>query len=281
MSKDTEHTHRKTCWNPNIPKFHIDFDIPEQQKSNTLICGGNATGKSLLACGIASILQNLDWRIIAFDPVGNYQKISDIPSFYTVRKARNFDEETKEWFYPYPTESMIFNMSLLIPDLQRSFAESCLERVWNTQVRNPSKWTLILLEEAQLYVRNIRGSVAQNLLRICSAGRNHKLRTMAVSTDLAMLDASFIRLTSQRYYSRLNIEENSRRKFRNYHGLDWCRVATELDLGFFIYMLRDKLKIVHVPMFETKKLPQPLYIPRRRVQSQPKSVWQRFKELLS
>lgn len=111
----------KTYLKNDISKFSIAFDIPEQQKSNSLICGGNSTGKSRLACGIASILQNLNWRIIAFDPVGNYQKISDIPIFYRVRKARNYDEESKEWYYPYPVSSMIFDTSLLIPDLQKSF----------------------------------------------------------------------------------------------------------------------------------------------------------------
>lgn len=277
MSKDIP---SKTYLKNDISKFSIAFDIPEQQKSNSLICGGNSTGKSRLACGIASILQNLNWRIIAFDPVGNYQKISDIPTFYRVRKARNYDEESKEWYYPFPTESMLYDMSLLIPNLQKSFVNDVLERLWNAQVRMSTKqWTLIVLEESQLFMRSIRGSVSQNLLRVCSSGRNHKLRTLAVSTDLALLDASFIRLTSQRYYSRLNIEENSRRKFRNYHGLDWLRCVQELDLGYFVYMLRDKLKIIHVPCFEAKRTPQPYHVPMvTQPQPPPKSLWTRIKE---
>jgi len=281
MPKDAPN---KTYLKNDISKFSIAFDIPEQQKSNTLICGGNATGKSLLAYGIASILQNLSWRIVAFDPVGNYQKISDIPTFYTIREAKNFDEVSKDWFYPYPTESMIYDMSLLIPDLQKSFVNDVLEKLWNTQVRLSTKqWTLIVLEESQLFMRNIRGSVAQNLLRVCSAGRNHKLRTLATSTDLALLDASFIRLTSQRYYSRINVEENARRKFRNYHGGDWLRCVSELDLGFFVYMLRDKLKIIHVPLFEPKRLPEPYQVKPRfyPIQPKPKSLWQKLKELIT
>jgi len=278
MSKDIP---MKSCYGS---KFNIEFSIPEQEKSNTLICGGNATGKSRLACGICSILQNLNWKIIIFDPVGNYQKISDIPAFYRVREARNFDGESKEWFYPYPTESMLYDMSLLIPDLQKSFVNDVLERLWNTQVRMSTKQsTLIVLEESQLFMRNIRGSVAQNLLRICSAGRNHRLRTLAISTDLALIDASFIRLSSQRYYSRINIEENSKRKFRNYHGGDWLRCVQELDLGFFVYMLRAKLKIIHVPLFQSKKLPEPYQVKPRfyPVTPKPKNLFQRIKELLT
>ena len=111
-----------------------------------------------------------------------------------------------------------------------------------------------ILEEFQLYGRNVRGSAAQNILRIMSAGRNHKIRLLAVTVDLALIDTSFIRLCSQRYYGRLSIEENSKRKFRNYHGLDWCRIATELDLGFFIYLGNDKLQVVNIPCFETKRI---------------------------
>lgn len=260
-----------------ISESNIPFDIKEQETSNTLISGANKSGKSRLACGIASILQTLNWRIVAFDPVGNYRKISDIPIFYTVRKQRNYDPENKEWYYPLPTNSMIFDTSLMIPDLQKSFVNDVLERLWNAQLGNPSKHTLILLEESQLFMRNIRGSVAQNLLRICSAGRNLRIRVLAVTVDLALIDASFIRLTAQRYYARLNIEENSKRKFRNYHGLDWTRIATELDLGFFIHMLRDKMKIVHAPLFEPKILPVQ-YTPTMIEQTKPKSLWQRIKE---
>jgi hypothetical protein len=69
----------------------------------------------------------------------------------------------------------------------------------------------------------------------------------------------------------------SKRRFRNYYGLDWCRIAQELDLGFFIYLLRDKLKVVHVPLFEPKRLPAP-YTPPTIELPKPKGLWQRVKE---
>lgn len=173
-------------------------------------------------------MQNFNWRIVAFDNVGIWKRISDIPTFYRVRESRNFDEESEEWFYPYPVSSMIFDTSLLIPDLQKSFVNDVLERSWNAQVRLSTKqWTLIALEESQLFMRNIRGSVAQNLLRICSAGRNHKIRVLGITVDLALVDPSFIRLCQQRYHGRLGIESNSRRRFRGYYGIDWCRIAYE------------------------------------------------------
>lgn len=233
-------------------KFGIPFDIEEQQDSNTLITGANKTGKTRLSCGIASLLQNFDWKIVAFDPVGNYKTVSDIPVYYNVTK-RNFDKEAKTWFYPVPEESIIYDMSLLKPVKQKSFVDCVLESLWERQVKQSSRKTLTILEEAQLFMRNIRGSVSQNLLRICSAGRNHKIRVLAVTVDLALVDPCFIRLCAQRFYGKLNIEENAKKKFRSYHGGDWCRVATELDLGYFIYLVKDKLQVVNVPCFETKR----------------------------
>ena len=246
----------------NIPicesgKFSIPFNVEEQQDSNTLVCGANKTGKSLLSCGITSILQNLNWKIVAFDPVGNYKTISDIPTYYNVTKT-NYDREEKKWFYPYPEDSIIFDMSLLKPIQQKSFVDTVLEQLWDTQVKNSSRRTLVILEEFQLYGRTVRGSASQNILRIMSAGRNHKIRVLAVTVDLALIDTAFIRLTSQRFYGRINVEENSKRKFKNYHGGDWLRICQELDLGYFVYMLRDKLKVVKVQCFETKRLSMPL-----------------------
>ena len=278
---DDKNIPSKTYLKTNISKFNIDFDIPEQQKSNTLISGTNNTGKSRLACGICSILKNIDWKIVAFDNVGIWRKISDIPSFYQIRKARNYDPETKSWYYPYPIKSTLFDMSLLIPDLQRSFVNDCLERIWNTQVRMSTKqWTLIALEEFQLYGRSIRGSVSQNILRVMSAGRFHKLRVLGITVDLALCDPAFIRLCQQRYHGRLGIEGNAKRRFRDYYGIDWCRIATEgLDVGYFIYLLRDKLKIIYIPLFETKRIPQPYHVRMPTPPLKPKrSLFQRIRD---
>jgi hypothetical protein len=240
-------------------------NIEETQKSNILISGTNCTGKSRLSCYIASILQTLSWKIIVFDPCGIYQKISDIPFFYIVTKHKNYDAEKKVWLFPFPKTSMIFDMSLLKPCDQKKFADVVLDKLWNQQVKNGSQWTLIILEESQMFMQNIRGSISQSILRICSAGRNHKIRMLAVTPDLALLDTAYIRLSQQRYHGKLAIEENSKRKFRAYYGCDWTRIATELDLGYFIYMLRNRLKVVCVPLFETKRKPM-LYEAQRIVQ---------------
>lgn len=118
----------------------------------------------------------------------------------------------------------------------------------------------MLLEEFQLYGRNLRGFVGQNILRIATAGRNRRLRILGVTTDLSLIDPLLVRLCGQRYHARLGIEDNAKRKFRGYYGLDWCRIATELKLGTFIYLTKERLRIVSVPRFETRRTPKP-FIP--------------------
>jgi len=263
-----------------MSKFGITFDIGEAQESNILISGSNHTGKSRLACGISSILQTFNWKVVAIDNTGVWKEISDLPTIYRLRKERNYDFENKYWHYPFPKTSMLYDTSLLVPSLQRSFVNQLSEQLWDFQVyRAQKQWTLLALEESQLFMRNVRGSVSENIMRAMSAGRNQKIRVLAVNVDLALLDPSFIRLCSQRFYARLNIEENSRRKFRNYHGGDWLRVTTELSLGFFVYMLRDKLKVIHAPLFETKRIPERyrIRIPTPQPQK-PKSAWDRFRK---
>jgi len=273
MSKDHLEKHVRN----QISKFNVPFDIEEAQKSNILISGTNHTGKSRLACNIASILQNFSWRIICFDNTGIWKRISDLPTWYQV-KEENINLEYKTVSYPFPSSSTIYDTTLLIPDQQKFFVDKVLKDLWDNRVNNPSnQWTLVALEEAQLFMRNIRGSVGQNLLRIASAGRNLKVRILAITVDLALIDPSLIRLCGQRYHGRLGIEDNGKRKFRGYYGGDWCRIAQELDLGYFIYLLRDKLKVVHVPLFKSKRLPAP-YTPITFEQPKPKGLWQRIKE---
>jgi len=252
-----------------ISKFDIPFDIEEAQKSNVLISGTNHTGKSRLACNITSILQNFNWQIICFDNTGVWRKISDLAIWHQVSETLN---------YPFPNSSTIYDTSLLIPDDQKILVDEVLKDLWDSRVNNPSnQWTLVVLEEFELFGRNIRSPIGQNLFRIMHAGRNQRIRVLGITTDLALIDPSFIRLCQQRYHARLAIEDNSKRKFRGYYGGDWCRIAQELDLGNFIYLLRDKLKVVHIPLFEPRRLPAP-YPPPTIELPKPKGLWQKIKE---
>jgi hypothetical protein len=100
-------------------------------------------------------------------------------------------------------------------------------------------------------MRNIRSLLGQNLMRICSVGAKHKIRTLAISPSLTGLDVEFIRLAQQRYHFKLGCELNAKRRLRGYYGGDWCRVAENLDVGYCVYYINGKLKVYGIPLFES------------------------------
>lgn len=249
--------------------LNLPFDLAEAQKSNILISGTNSTGKSRLACGIASLLRKFDWQVVAFDNSGVYRDISDIGHLIKVYPLHY--EGAK---IPRITDfSVVYDLSLQTPSEQVYTVNMILQDLWeNRVIQGAQKWTLVLLEEMHLYARNVRGALSQNLLRIMTVGRNQKIRVLGVTVDLALIDPAFIRLCGQRYHGRLGIEENSKRKFRAYYGGDWLTVATELRTGDFIYY-KDRLRVVNVPLFEPKTKPQ-------AIAERPQTVTQKAKVLI-
>ena len=227
-------------------------DLDEMQRSNLLISGSNNSGKTNLACQIVSTLQRFKWRILAFDSSGAWREQSDIPIYCTV----DFDARTESFKVSLFNDSIIYDMTLLLPSEQKLFVDIILLDLWHKQLEAQNQeWVLVVLEEAQLYCKNVRGQVAENILRIMSVGRNQKVRVMAITPDLALIDSSYIRLCNQRFHGKLSIEENGLRKYRLYYGSDWLRVTKEHDIGDFTYLLRDKLKVVSVPYFRTQTKP--------------------------
>jgi len=229
--------------------FTLPFDFNEAKKSNILLTGTNHTGKSRLAAGLCSILQTLNWKIIAFDNAGIWKRISDIPIYV--------DVEPSEYFYQIPivNKSIIYDISQLIPERQKIFVDYVLRDAWENRESQNYQWLLIMFEEAQLYLRNIRGNVSQNIMRIASAGRNRQIRVLAITVDLSLLDPAFIRLCQQRYHAKLGIEENAKRKYRNYYGKEWLNTTINLELGQFVYLNKNKLEKIRVPLFQSKRQP--------------------------
>lgn len=223
------------------------FDLEEQRKSNTLISGTNSTGKTRLACYLASILREHGWNTVAFDNSGVWKKVSDIPNYYQIYGSK----------IKVPiSRNIIYDISLLRPSTQRKFVNEILEYFWVSTINNPVKvWQLFILEEMELFCRNVRGEVSENIYRLMHVGRNQHMRVLGITTDLALIDPSFIRLCLQRYHFKLSVEENSLRKFKRYYGIDWARVATEFDTGYCLYFNDGKKKLVKIPLFQPRSLP--------------------------
>lgn len=228
-------------------KHETPLDLSECKRSNILISGTNQQGKSLCAMSIADILMCNGWQIIAFDNCGNWKSKSSIPTALRVKKDNN---ESVNF-----AKSMICDLSLLKLKAQKRFIERFLERLWLLRVVSKSdKWILCIFEEFQLMAKNLRGELSQNLLRIMSVGANWRIRCLGITPDLSLIDPCFIRLSQQRYHFRLGNEPNAKRRFRAYYGFDWCRITKELDVGFCVYVNKDKLEVWKIPLFERKTL---------------------------
>jgi len=260
---------------PKTQVYPFAFDWVEAEKSNILISGTNSTGKSRLAAKLANILKTLGWQIICFDNSSVWKKISDLPICIEIDESENF--------YEVPIiegKSVVYDISQLIPTQQKELVDFVLLDLWNNRDNDNFSWVMVILEEFELYGRTTRGNIAQNIFRIMHAGRNRQIRTLAVTTDLALIDASFIRLCGLRYHGRLNIESNSKRRFRQYYGKEWLEVANSLPLGQFIYLNKNKLQQIKVPLFEAKHKPisYTQYLQSLQPKPKPKKIglWQRI-----
>jgi len=234
-----------------IENKHVPIDLEESKKSNILVTGTNQQGKSLLAMSISDILMRNQWQILAFDNVGHWKDKSSIPLYYMV------SETTQKYILP-KHGSLIYDISNLLPVNQKDFCEWVLADLWKSRIQQKNNhYVLVLFEEFQLYAKNVRGNVSQNILRIMSVGSNHGIRCLGITPDMSLIDCAFIRLAQQRYHFKLGNEPNAKRRFRAYYGLDWCRIARYLEQGFCIYVNKEKLKVVKIPMFTSSRIPQP------------------------
>lgn len=233
-------------------KYKLAFNLNEAINENILISGCNRSGKSNLAFNIASVLQHYG-QVLVVDSSGIWKRKSDIPLFFNIEYQNQ----------PYPImerQSIIYDTSMLRATEQKVFLNDLTDAVWYRNLKDSKTKTWLIIEESSNFCRNIRGELSENILRICTVGRNIGVRMVLLTVDLALLDPIFIRLSAQRMHGKLNIEQNSKRKFKSYYGNDWFRCATELDCGYFIWLSNDKLQIVKYPLFESKRKPQQ-YIP--------------------
>jgi hypothetical protein len=175
--------------------------------------------------------------------------------------------------------SLIYDISNLLPVSQKEFVERVLNDLWKSRIQQQNNhFVLVVFEEFQLYAKNVRGNVSQNILRIMSVGSNHGIRCLGITPDMSLIDCAFIRLAQQRYHFKLGNEPNAKRRFRAYYGLDWCRTARHLEQGFCIYVNKEKLKVAKIPMFTSSRIPQPYREPEPEKKP---TIWQKIKNAVN
>ena len=223
-------------------KKQICLDLKEVKRSNVLISGSNQQGKTRLACSLAHLLRNNDFNVIVFDNSGVWKELSDIPNYTLIASVNDKFSLTR---------NHIVDMSLLRPSKQRKIVNDSLEFLWLSHVNAEKKtWQIVILEEAELYCKNLRGELAESIFRLMAVGANQQLRVIAISPCMSIIDTMFIRLCGQRYHFKLASEENSLRKFRRTYGIDNARIVQELDVGFCLYYFNGKTEILNVPLWQ-------------------------------
>lgn len=244
-------TTTRNMQNISVNKYVYPIDIEEAKKSNILVTGTNQQGKTRLAMALCDVLMREGWQVLVFDSVGIWKTKSSIPHY--------FDVSEKTMKFVITDNSLIYDISKLLPFFQREYLEAVLSELWNYRIEQQTeKWLLIVTEEAHLYMRFLRGLVSQNLMRFCSVGANWKTRILAISPSLTGLDSEFIRLCQQRYHFKLGNELNAKRRFRGYYSKDMQIVGLNLNVGCFLYYLNGKLTPCCVPLFVSDTQPQPI-----------------------
>jgi hypothetical protein len=97
-----------------------------------------------------------------------------------------------------------------------------------------------------------------------------------ITTDLALVGSSFIRLCLQCGHGRLCIEQNSTKKFSGYYGKNWLAQALKLDLGQFVYLNGGTLKVIDSNDWKPKTRPRNYFDYDFEPQPIKLGFWQRF-----
>lgn len=232
--------------------FEELFKLEEAKKTNMLVSGTNASGKTNLAAGVASVLNNLGYKVIVFDVSGAWRKTSDLPvsTVYSFKATNTKDTSTLR--YVPLNGSGVYDLSLLTLSDTRRLVEDETSRLWLGRAgRHDAAFSPMwfVFEEAEIYLKNIRGSLSENVFRILHVGRNLGIRGILLTTDLALLDASVIRLCQIRFHGMLGIEENGKKKFTSYYGKEATGKATKLAVGMFLRLCGLGLDVVTVSLY--------------------------------
>jgi len=230
----------------------FEIDVNEALRSGVFICGGKGTTKTNLAKIITDKLLRLGYVVKVFDISKAWLK-SSIPYVYeiTTNVRTNID------LY----RSVIFDLSRLLPKDAKRFISLILAAEWDMQVKLDEyqrQWIVYVFEETQMLTPqgSLRSNEAQQTLRLMTTGRNYNLGYIAITQRPALCDTSVFELTFQKYFARMN-GENDLRKVANYIGAK-AYYLEKLRLGEFFYDKGSETKWITTKEFKAESKPQAL-----------------------
>jgi len=225
------------------------IDLIECKKSNTLIVGQTGSGKTLLSMGIVDLLLRSGWEVHVFDSVGVWRK--------SPLKHRMILKSNRVNLCDF-TDSTVVDMSRLRIDDQKALLEKYSEWIWNIRVDDPysiNRPLMIVLEESQNYIKDLRSLMAQNIFRLLMSGRNLGIRILMISPRLNNVSAECRFLANQKYIG-LSYETNVLAKIKSLFGKDVMNTCKSLRVGEFVYSKPPLPPVkIYVPEYKTTNKP--------------------------
>lgn len=246
--------------------FPKDFtvDLTELFESNALILGSRHSGKSDAAMYIADKAMKQNAIVVCFDPSLDWIARSSIPTFTRVEPYASLD---------VPSESMIYDISLLSPRQQQKIVEAFSKRLFEHQAeRSDRKQYLVVFEEAHTYFYqgSMRAKALQNTVRLLSVGRNVSVACLLITQFASMLDKFAVKHATSQAWFGFTKEPNDVRYLRMLLGENVEQV-TKLQDGEFLYLTRNALSKIAIEPYESgiaktevkPSDPEPIPIPQK------------------
>jgi len=248
---------------------YINMDFPEPFKvdvqrlleANGLILGSRHTGKSDLAMLISDKAIEHDAIVCVFDPSTDWLARSSIRQYVKVEANTVLE---------VPSESVIFDISLLSPNQQRQIVENFSKTLFEAQAKALNrKQYLIIFEEAHTYFyQNVmKAKASANSVRMLSVGRNVGIACLLVSQFSSMLDKFCVKHATSQIWLGYTREPNDLKYLRQILG-EHVSELPKLNDGEFLYLTRNGIQKIAIEPYNSTisktqisaKIPEPIPI---------------------
>ena len=235
----------------NLENFN--FDISEALQNGIYTVGTRGCGKSDLNMMLAERLMKQGVIVLVFDPSMDWLKRSNVSKYVTVQP-----------FTPItiPTESMIYDLSLLTLPEQKSYVERFNRTLFEHQIQNDNQWYFCIYEEAHQYFPQgcLRANAFQYSVRLLTQGRNFRISMALVTQFSSMLDKDTLKFMQQRFFGASN-EPNDISYLKGFLGKHAQELKT-LDSGEFLYFNKGKISKVGIEPYECENTKIEITIPQ-------------------
>jgi len=235
----------------NFDDFSID--VAEALQNGIYTVGSRGCGKSDLNMYVADQLMKEGIIVLVFDPSMDWLKRSNVQKYITVQPYTTIS---------IPSESTIFDLSIITPLQQREFVERFNHALFEYQIHNGNQWYFCIYEEACQYFPQgcLRAKNMQYSVRLLTQGRNFKISMALITQFSSMVDKDCMKYMDQRFFGVTN-EKNDIEYLKVFLGKNTQELKS-LDNGRFFYFNKGKISKVSIEPYESNIHKQQISIPQ-------------------